>query len=396
MPNVSQSDGGGYFRIYQADDPSFFSEGSDPDNLSMTVTRSNSTKHVLQFTVRLRPDEYRRDLFFSTNTGVVTAQATPPTPNGVLADFSVPDYMRPSKAPGANANVESDLANVLASRWAEVAYFLRDTGQTTPGGTPLYGLYRRQKLLVEPNGTMPTVTATPAQLIDVSTWPPGAAAPKVNGPDEITVPARRFGAFPGAMSPKQVNGSNVVVGPYNPLTGPPTLNTYKEDDTSPGSSLVGGDLLLTDVVSFEIKVMWDVPTDMTKFSVSAGPGPNAVYPPQPTGNADYPFDYLPVGRNPYFNGAANATRTPYRVFDTWSQQKSDADGYNFLDAPDAGGQQSKDATDPTWNFGQFKGDTRMSFATVPLRVRVRAVQIKLRIWDLKSQQTRQMTIIQDL
>ena len=34
--------------------------------------------------------------------------------------------------------------------------------------------------------------------------------------------------------------------------------------------------------------------------------------------------------------------------------------------------------------------------SIPLRVRVRALQIKLRIWDPKSSQTRQMTIIQDL
>ena len=34
--------------------------------------------------------------------------------------------------------------------------------------------------------------------------------------------------------------------------------------------------------------------------------------------------------------------------------------------------------------------------TIPLRVRVRALQIKLRIWDQKTSQTRQMTIIQDM
>ena len=33
---------------------------------------------------------------------------------------------------------------------------------------------------------------------------------------------------------------------------------------------------------------------------------------------------------------------------------------------------------------------------IPLRVRVRAIQIKIRIWDKKSSQTRQLTIIQDL
>ena len=34
--------------------------------------------------------------------------------------------------------------------------------------------------------------------------------------------------------------------------------------------------------------------------------------------------------------------------------------------------------------------------TIPLKVRVRALQIKLRIWDLKSKQTRQVTIVQDV
>jgi hypothetical protein len=34
--------------------------------------------------------------------------------------------------------------------------------------------------------------------------------------------------------------------------------------------------------------------------------------------------------------------------------------------------------------------------SVPIRVHIKAVQIKIRIWDQKSQQSRQITLVQDL
>jgi hypothetical protein len=112
-----------------------------------------------------------------------------------------------------------------------------------------------------------------------------------------------------------------------------------------------------------------------------------VYPPQPTQNADYPFDYLPIGMNQYFKSAG------YRVFDTWSQESPATGEYDF---------KGNNTASPNWNQGYFTlNPQQMNTSpptnyTIPLRVRLRAVQIKLRIWDVKSQQTRQMTIIQDL
>jgi hypothetical protein len=287
---------------------------------------------------------------------------------------------------------EAPYNSVFASRWAEVTYFLRPTGELAAGATPLYGLYRRQHLLAEKTGGTVNVSSTSAQLLaDVSTW-----AGKVNGPKEITVPGRRSGLNPfvttaGPTDPR-------LAGLYLPIGAgsiDPALKRY--EDEWPGSALTAGDLILGDVICFEVKVLWDIPTDTTRFRVTGGTSSKpAILPPLESKNADYPFDYLPVGHNPYFNGthASNTTKTVYRVFDTWSQEESIAEGYNFF-----GGNQD----DPKWNQGYFLEipapalDTRaVEITTIPLRVRVKALQIKLRIWDAKSQQTRQVTIIQDV
>jgi Tfp pilus assembly protein FimT len=367
---TTPSDEGGYFRIYQGNDLATIAEGIDPDDQTslLRVTRSNGTQHVLQFTVRLRPDEYRRDLFFSTDTrGVVPATAAAPNR---LCDYSTPDYMRPK---GPTDPQDGPLSTTFASKWAEVIYFLRQSGQS-PGGTPLYTLYRRQKLLVEPNGnSLPSITAvSPTQLLDVSYW---QVLNLLNGPKDITVPGRRFGV------------NQTAANSYNQawIVGQPFTNIKTYGDEAPTEA--GGDILLSNVVSFEVKALWDIPTDGTVFWIAAGPGSTAkpsVYPPQPANNADYPFDNLPVGMNPVFQNGG------IRVFDTWSkEQGSNPIGYSFYDPTSTGTQ--------LWNQGQFRSDTNNPLnPTIPLRVRMRAVQIKLRIWDQKSQQTRQTTLIQDL
>jgi type II secretory pathway pseudopilin PulG len=418
------NDGGGYFRLYQHDGTAT-QEGSDPDDpgpLPNGVYYTRSTNHILQFTVRLQPDDYRRDLFFSADTKINypnTATADPQR----LCDYSVPDYMRPSYAPRpANESPTS----VYASRWAEVTYYLQPVVGQTASATQLYGLYRRQKLLVE-NAQGPTVsnpnptpnpnglTGDPTYLQDMSVWKDKTLALRYNDPKGITVPGRRFlDPFPTyiATTDASLNGTNPnwnavnrswIVGgyPVGPSTPPqPQLGIM-------AATSAGGDLLLSDVICFEVKALWDIPTDTTRFTVSNGvtlATPQPIWPPQMTNNPDWPFDLLPVGGNPYFNTPPTppyANNTHLRVFDTWSQSPPDTanDGYDFLGV-------SANNEDPTWRIGSTKTkfssgtelaeDRQPTVATIPLRVRLRAVQIKLRIWDVKSQTSRQITVIQDL
>ncbi|HZU36164.1 MAG TPA: hypothetical protein VFA18_09655, partial [Gemmataceae bacterium] len=122
--------------------------------------------------------------------------------------------------------------------------------------------------------------------------------------------------------------------------------------------VAGDDLLLQDVISFEVKALYDVPPTTSN----------------PTGLGS-DFQLLPVcgstaglGSNSVY-AAAGA-----RVFDTWSSSGSDSvyPGYSG------------------W------GSSTPSAYTIPLKIHVRALQIVIRVWDKKTQQARQITLVQDM
>src|SRR5262249_74562 len=101
-------------------------------------------------------------------------------------------------------------------------------------------------------------------------------------------------------------------------------------------------------------------------------------------NPDFPFDRLPRGRNTEINGLTQ----PPLVFDTWSQRDPSATfGSGQPDDYFAG-------SPPVWNAGYGSGSPGPK--TIPLNIRGRGGQIEMRVWDQKSQTTRQITIIQDL
>src|SRR5262249_59558613 len=116
----------------------------------------------------------------------------------------------------------------------------------------------------------------------------------------------------------------------------------------------GDDLLLTDVLSFDIKVLqqggtYNSPSD-------GSPVPFFVDLPAPA-----------LSHNPTFR-AANLS-----VFDTWSRQGPYGDATTGWDGTDAA-----------------------SPYRLPLKMRILAVQVTVRVWDAKTQRARQMTITEDL
>lgn len=377
----------GYFRISQPANPGVL-EGMDPDGFGLGYFRldpsnvSNPAVQLndlyLQFTANLseghpslRDARGRRDQYYTTDTW---GSSTP------LNAYSTPDYNRG----------DPSMPTVLSSYWAEITYFLKPNGQFTSAGAtldgiggsvaplPLYTLYRRQKLLVDvPESQAAPTSNSIAGLTDVSWW--NQSGMKLNRPWDITQPFRRLGMTP--------SGPGCEAGIPAAAAGGFTTIAAEGD-----AARMGGDVLLTDVVNFEVKVLYDPVTigdpNAVRFKNTGDAAYNFVGPSN-TGNPDYPFGSLPKGVNPILGALGK------RIFDTWALNRDSTTGTQ----PYSINPSSPDPNVDPWNAGHFippSAGTTATANTIPLRVRVRGIQVKIRIWDQKTSQTRQITIIQDL
>lgn len=327
----------GFFRI-DIGTAAAYTEGTDADGIACTrAPQSLSTFQTnggdtLHFTVNLSQNDdsvlehhiYRRENYFSAQITDTQAAANVLKQAGPVAFQGTSTYYSP---------------------WGEVAYFIKPSGANTTGTSPqpLYSLYRRQ-LVVVSEDSVRTALNTGNNRIAASSQsqyyyqfsckPDSQGKLYFNGPSDLTIPERRFGMTSTAGSAGF------------PLTGPgqtyPRIGSPPNGDGQESSTLAGSDLLLTDVVSFEVHVF---------------------YPGQTT------YVDVPVCANPKYPGR--------RVYDTWSQMKaSAANPYDY----------SK--WNPTAN--------PTSAQTIPWLQTITAVHISLRVWDLRTQTTRQMTIVQDM
>lgn len=286
----------GYFDLYAP--PVVPAEGVDSDGLRSTI----ATNHWMRFTVQLT-GKRQEDWFY--------AQAAP----GVAGDANF-------NSPG-----------LIASRWAEIGYFLyRDpnpANSDNANGNPLYTLYRRQRL-IPPTAVAGTLSA--------QTYPDLSISPPAKSPDPR--PAGYTVNTPASVT-MHVNRLPLV-----PQSG----------------AGQGDDILLTDVLSFEIRAHWmsgtAIPLNDAQF----------LFPP-PLQNHDYPFSALifSASPNPSFN---------YR-FDTGSTGDS-----NHIQPP-------VDWYNPV-SFLQKSPFVPHN------RIRLDSLQIRIRIWDPRTGTARQMTIIQDI
>jgi type II secretory pathway pseudopilin PulG len=332
----------GFFRIWQWIDPATgqysLNEGSDADRIPSAIT----TQNILHFTVLQtgdRPGEYFRALappnFFAP---------APPGLQGVdeIAAFS------------------DQGTYVYAAKWAEVAYFLADSGRTTPGGLKLYSLRRRVRVIPHQPDLSTGLPRPPfdpnypeiSQNTDTGIGPTA----QFNILSDLPNPMNRMGAQAGFPD-----------GRYGFAGG--TRRPFTWAEMANGQTVRGEDILLTDVLSFEVKA--------TGTPYPGHPGPAANWPrPLTTDNvtvlnADYPFDDLPAqGLNTEFNNIGA------RVFDTWQYFPQN---WNEVVPP------------PT--IPQY---LQPSAQQVPLRIRIKALQIRLRVWDMKTQQTRQTSLVQEM
>lgn len=331
----------GFFRIWQSS-PQNYVEGTDVDGIGSYL----SDNHYLAFTIKLNGNEMS-DFLSASALGGGTVMST-------ITAFNPPGEARYQLTSGGAYNYQ----------WAEVTWFLQPSGETTVAdpstGSPpvaLYTLYRRQRLLV-PNNSL-VQPAQPAanlqQFEDVSCWPDTTTGNlHFNSPLDITTPWRRF----GMMVPPSLMPQNPEPSDFN-YAGLLASNPYYPTLAQQGAvALSGADIQLTDVVSFDVRVYVS--------GVSNGIDP-----------------FVPLTNLASYSNSNPAFPAGTMVFDTWSQphdhQNENYSYWSQLNPPTA-------TTIPMWR--PFTVAEPMGGPII------KAIQVTIRIWDYKTNQTRQVTVVQ--
>jgi prepilin-type N-terminal cleavage/methylation domain-containing protein len=293
----------GFVRIFRGG--ATINEGNDADGISSfrsgsfaPVGGTTYGSHILHMTVKRRGSG--RGDFFSASlpagSPLLTASTT---------------FFNQS----ADTRVQ-DGTNTYNSQWAEVAYVLVRTGSTTEPnvptstlGTPLYALYRLQRIVIADNSTVnftagstvPGTAANRTAYAQLSVRPAGVAAGvlQFNTPSDLTTAANR--AF------------NPAIPSFTPTS----------------ATNVGASLLMTNVVSFHVRVL------------------PSLAPQSPTARRTTGTDLVEVGI----------------------------------------------AGVPT---GTFDSDISTSVGGLAVPTFISAVGVTLRVWDQKTNQARQITVVQDM
>jgi prepilin-type N-terminal cleavage/methylation domain-containing protein len=351
----------GYFRIWQgsastsAAGPQDWDEGTDGDGLHSF----RSIDNMLQFTVRLGGNS--RDNY-------LTALLPMGSPLGATGSVYGPkDYQ------------QTDTYN---GQFAEVTYYLRRApGAPVAGSTPLYALFRRQCLILQDNGPAGTGeyntanSSTPPYPIGFSACPvpfhdsayyemsckqdqTNPAKLYFNRMSDVVNPSERFGM---QMDPTGANAAYAAGVPIFTAGDPTPDYPILADEVGPTSISTGDDVLLTDVISFDVKALYTtLRPDGKNPDGSAG-----------TETVDLRDIYRDI---PQVSGTQNPALSAYRVFDTWS----------------------KNATGAQNKFDYSGWATAGSSASLPNAIHIFGLQITIRIWDAKTQRTRQISIAQQM
>jgi type II secretory pathway pseudopilin PulG len=456
-PPAWQPPDAGFFRIFQGIDSAAtvaggtgvtVNEGTDPDNLPAT----RATTHILHMAVKVPADRLDRVFTATVPSGVwtalspfATARALPPTNPAASPEFGFP---------GEWAEVAYFLDTPQPLTTPSTLGTQR-TGQSN--GMTLLTLYRKVRLLGNGNPqaagfTRTTLAAATAPIIpwkyqglsfNPTTFTPigGTVANRpadlLNSPMSIAGPYQRLGGIlssrtasgvvPALGSPLETNAPNTIAS-----TGGGQFDAVGFERDAAGNP-TATDVVLNNVISFEVRATWDVnPNRDFRYMEAMGVPPPTPASPVPqsvgvpltaqlpgwSGRADGVFDDLPpvptlpppqgaVTGNPLFDRAQATPPTLPRVFDTWA-------GNNLLpmgqlvpaggspthqyrvdwDRPVADcmprGTPPNTQTVPTAMGGPLLPNPNC----VPLFIRVKAVQIKIRVWDPKNKVARQITLIE--
>jgi prepilin-type N-terminal cleavage/methylation domain-containing protein len=383
----------GYFRIWHGSASG--AAVNDLDGKPEYATLS----HALQFTVN-RGYFPRPDIYYNLNSAAPQAYLSSSVPvQSCLSPWYTAAGGSVINGQGDEVDYQYDDAPPLPavplptnsafyrSQWAEVTYVVRQVG-TYPNGNNRYALFRRQLLPVNYEGqyttlgnnpgttpTPPTLATSLTSFRDVCCQIAGANI-HFNSLKDLTIPQRRFGMDPSvawSIGPPPNyslgDGGIPVSGLAYPGIATPPLPTYPVFGDSlagaPGyatyysidASRRGDDILLTDVLSFDVRFLR---ADSTGAII----------------DSDF-IDLFYAGAPalpPQNNTAINTNGGGARVFDTWTSY-NDGTGYDYTN----------------WDDG-----TNYPSKRIPLRIRIFALQITMRIYDIRSQQTRQITIVQNM
>jgi hypothetical protein len=373
-------------------------EGNDADGLPA----SRATDHVLWLAVKQPGD--RPENFFTAHMPYVLplnpmAPATvyPASPTVYNPFFSTrldgspnPNYVPTTFGDQANDARFQDLLPTSSAtigyktQWAEVAYFLFPNGSTA-GGTPLYALYRCEYKVVPDsrylNGQVFTLTPTaplpppplissfsqypgllsatpgPALVNLAATWTPGTPGiPTNDGFNEMSCQLKAITGgsyapntfFYSFNTPSDLAGSNLPAGTSPPFTR--AFNTPVPGTFVPSRSLFSptspdawsATLVATDVVSFDVQIAPGGPAGSTGGLLAT---------------SELPWSTLPNPANPAVPILASGTN-------------------DFVDIP--GG-----------SFDTATQGTGSQYS-------INAIRIILRVWNMKTEQTRQISIVQQL
>jgi hypothetical protein len=296
-------------------------------------------------------------------------------------------------------------------QWAAVAWFLQaqinpatsvqDTtvADSVQSPVPLYTLYRRQTMLVPDNnlvslsttpiGGIPTINYlwTPSVLggvfgnfLEMSCLP-DSKTPNIyfNSPNDITMPANRFAS---TTTPAVCNGWG----------GQPI---YTPIPQSQWGLLTGSDIVLNDVVSFDIRVLPMLPVGTTPPPPGLDPFVTLTQPGSIFTGATFQYTAPPVV-------PGVTLPLPARVFDTWSSRTDGLNNYATWNTPGTSGTSipfwsttPQTYIYPVGNSSTVTATSRQMITPVtgsgPI---ILAIQVTIRIWDYKTNQTRQVTIVQ--
>ena len=341
----------GYFMLWQ-DKASDVAEG-----VTNNVTFSQSAalaNHMLAFTVKL-PGKSPND-FFDSSLGASFG-------NIFFNGAGTPLGMTDSNIRRFESN-----ANLIHSDWAEVAYFLgphnagatpvadgNTDGKTNPPSLPYFNLYRQQKLVLPSFNisgvTLPVATAAIKEEISCET-----STGTFNKPSDLTVPWKRMGN-------RSLNHLGNRVGPlFSEFVNP--------------SSKVNTDIIATNVISFDVKLLTDLRYDYEDLTTILSQGSYSAYP--------------PVSNYALANGNA-----AIRVFDTWTTDQGNA--ANSIPKYDFGFWNNITGKwQPSGNTAGNNSLIQVWNVTNNTGLNIKAVQISLRIWDQKSNTAKMFVIVQKL
>ena len=393
----------GFFRIWQDFNPNNVAgmpfdssniEGTDLDG--NTSYSSQGTGQGLHFAVKFRGNN-RGDFFRANIPQRVTGYPGPP-----------PFLQSPLLLlPFPDTRFQEQGSNTLCSPWAEAALFLRATGESTddptnPGNSlPLFSLRLRQRVLVPDNSLVQQLVQaqSPKQTsilasdyaaggyVEMSCYqdpnPTNSTYLYFNNPADVTMPARRLGPTPGQVSTLAID---------QPGRSSPSTYPLLQDDPAVGKGLLpGDDILLTNVLSFEVRVL--LPFDQWSNYYTQLGLPAANWPmydfvslqsrhqldPNPNNGVMQQFAMGATPFTPIVNNKPNPNFKGF-VFDTWSSR-----------------------ADEVFNYSAWASKTAGNNALIPLyqnaqgqKIQILAIQITIRIWDSNTRQSRQTSIVVDL